>query len=74
MAATPDLLAGLPVWTSGTVPSGTGWPELWATRVLPSARWLVAKSARIGGPPGRGKAAQNGFVPMRASAPPNGAT
>lgn len=56
------------------LPSGASTPLLCATRALPYAMALVAKSSRMVGSPTRGKATQNGFVLKRASLPPNGAT
>ena len=56
------------------VPGSSSTPLLKATRVLPWAILLVAKSRTIGSLPGRGMPTQNGLVPMRASRPPNGAT
>ena len=68
-----------------TAGSSVGWPResisdpagtrlLYATRVLPYAIALVAKSSSSGGWPARGYAAQNGFVPKRGSVPCSGAT
>ena len=59
---------------SMTVPSGTGTPEFSATRALPCAIALVAKSSRIGSPFARGMPTVNGLVTNRACAPPCGAT
>jgi len=59
---------------SSSQPSGMGFPWARATFSLPAATALVAMSMKTG--PGRslGKAMQSGFVPSRASRPPNGAT
>src|SRR6185295_16401907 len=56
------------------VPGGSGTCLLYATRVLPCAILLVARSRMIRSAPARGTPTQKGLVPIRASRPPNGAT
>ena len=67
------LVVGSPL-SSMIVPGASGLPWLCATRVLPCAMRLVAKSSRNGGFPGRGMPMHTGFVPKRGSRPPQGAT
>ncbi len=56
-------------------PSGTFFPSLSATRTLPAATRLVAKSSTKGGLPSwPGKVMQIGSVPSRPAMPPQGAT
>ena len=55
-------------------PSSIATFLLLATRTLPIATWLVAKSRTIGSLPLRGMVVQYGLVVKRGSAPPNGAT
>ena len=53
---------------------GTGRPSLSATRALPTAILLVAKSRINGGFPVRGMPIAIGLVTSRGCRPPNGAT
>ena len=74
---TPGLLVGLPC-SSINVPGSTSRPSLCATRILPWATRLVAKSRTKGSlafaPYPIGIPIQQGLVPKRPSPPPNGAT
>ena len=74
---TPGLLVGWP-FSSIKVPGSTLRPSLWATRILPWATRLVAKSSTKGSrtwsSKPRGMPMQQGLVPKRPSLPPNGAT
>ena len=55
-------------------PAGTASPRAAATLSFPAAAAEVAMSTKNGASRSDGMAMQMGFVPSRASRPPNGAT